>query len=108
VGRGVGGADGGPLGGRPRRVVLVPPGGGRLRRAALPEALERPAARCAGRGPTARGRRAGGADQITMQTTALTYLLKPEMIKELKLRDDQRKQLKELQTESRKALTELY
>jgi Spy/CpxP family protein refolding chaperone len=42
-----------------------------------------------------------------MQFTALTQLLKPEMVKELKLSDDQVKKLKDLQKEARKALGEL-
>jgi hypothetical protein len=46
-------------------------------------------------------------DQIMMQFTALTQLLKPEMIKDLKLSDDQVKKLKDLQTEARKALVEI-
>jgi hypothetical protein len=46
-------------------------------------------------------------DQIMMQFTALTQLLKPEMVKELKLSDEQVKKLKDLHTESRKALVEL-
>ena len=46
-------------------------------------------------------------DQIMMQFTALTHLLKPEMIKELKLSDDQVKKFQEMQTEARKALAEL-
>jgi len=46
-------------------------------------------------------------DQITMQFTALTHLLKPEMIKELKLSDDQVKKFKEMQPEARKALAEV-
>ena len=46
-------------------------------------------------------------DQIVMQFTALTQLLKPEMVKELKLSDEQVKKLKDLHTESRKALVEL-
>ena len=45
--------------------------------------------------------------QITMQFTALTQLTKPEMIKELKLSDDQVKKFKDLQTEARKALVEI-
>jgi hypothetical protein len=47
-------------------------------------------------------------DQITMQCTALTQLTKPEMIKELKLTDEQVKKFKEMQTEARKALVELF
>jgi hypothetical protein len=47
-------------------------------------------------------------DQITMQFAALHYLTKPEMVKELELKDDQVKKLKELQTEARKALVELF
>jgi hypothetical protein len=46
-------------------------------------------------------------DQITMQFTALTQLLKPEMVKELKVSDDQVKKFKDLQTEARKALVDL-
>jgi hypothetical protein len=46
-------------------------------------------------------------DQITMQFAALTQLLKPEMVKELKLSDDQVEKLKDMQTEARKALLEL-
>ena len=47
-------------------------------------------------------------DQITMQFTALTQLTKPEMVKELKLSDEQVKKLEEMQTEARKALQVLY
>jgi hypothetical protein len=47
-------------------------------------------------------------DQIMMQFTALTQLTKPEMIKELKLSDEQVKKFKDMQTEGRKALAELY
>ena len=46
-------------------------------------------------------------DQITMQFTALTQLTKPEMIKELKLSDDQVKKFKDMQVEARKALVEI-
>ena len=46
-------------------------------------------------------------DQITMQFTALTQLLKPEMVKDLKLSDDQVKKFKDMQTEARKALADL-
>jgi len=46
-------------------------------------------------------------DQITMQFTALTQLTKPEMVKELKLSEEQVTKLKDLQSESRKALAEL-
>jgi Spy/CpxP family protein refolding chaperone len=46
-------------------------------------------------------------DQITMQFTALTQLLKPEMVKELKLTDEQVKKFKDMQTEARKALLEI-
>ena len=46
-------------------------------------------------------------DQITMQFTALTQLTKPEMIKELKLSDDQVKKFKDMQVEARKALADL-
>jgi len=46
-------------------------------------------------------------DQIMMQFTALTQLTKPEMIKELKLSDDQVKKFKEMQPEARKALAEV-
>ena len=44
-------------------------------------------------------------DQIMMQFTALTQLMKPEMVKELKLTDDQVKKFKEMQTEARKELS---
>jgi Spy/CpxP family protein refolding chaperone len=47
-------------------------------------------------------------DQIFMQVTALTQLTKPEMIKELNLSDDQVKKFKEMQTEARQALRELF
>jgi hypothetical protein len=47
-------------------------------------------------------------DQITMQFTALTQLTKPEIAKELKLTDDQVKKFKEMQTDARKALAELF
>ena len=43
-------------------------------------------------------------DQIMMQFTALTQLLRPEMVKELKLSDEQVKNLNDMQTEARKAL----
>ena len=46
-------------------------------------------------------------DQIVMQFTALTHLTKPEMIKELKLSDEQVKKFKDMQTEARKALLEI-
>ena len=46
-------------------------------------------------------------DQITMQIAALTVLTKPEVIKELKLTDDQVKKFKEMQTEARKELSEI-
>jgi Spy/CpxP family protein refolding chaperone len=46
-------------------------------------------------------------DQIMMQFTALTQLTKPEMVKELKLTDDQVKKFKDMQAEHRKALGEL-
>jgi Spy/CpxP family protein refolding chaperone len=46
-------------------------------------------------------------DQIMMQFSALTQLTKPEMVKELKLTDDQVKKFKDLQTEARKALGDL-
>jgi hypothetical protein len=46
-------------------------------------------------------------DQITMQFTALTQLTKPEMIRELKLSDEQVKKFKDLQTEARKALLDI-
>jgi hypothetical protein len=46
-------------------------------------------------------------DQIGMRFTALTQLLKPEVVKELKLSDEQVKKLKDLQTQARKALVEL-
>jgi hypothetical protein len=45
--------------------------------------------------------------QITMQFAALTILLTPEMVKELKLSEEQVKKFKDLQSESRKALAEL-
>jgi hypothetical protein len=47
-------------------------------------------------------------DQITMQFTALTQLTKPEMVKALKLSDDQVKKFKEMQPGARKALRELF
>jgi len=47
-------------------------------------------------------------DQIFMQFTALTQLTKPEMIKELKLSDEQVKKFKDMQTEARKAMVELF
>jgi hypothetical protein len=47
-------------------------------------------------------------DQIFMQFTALTQLTKPEMIKELKLSDDQVKKFKEMQTVARKALRAVF
>src|SRR5262249_26210911 len=46
-------------------------------------------------------------DQIAVQTTALAHLLKPEMIKELKLSDDKVKKFRDLQGEARKALADL-
>ena len=46
-------------------------------------------------------------DQITLQFTALHQLTKPEMVKELKLSNEQVKKLMDLQTEARKALVEL-
>ena len=46
-------------------------------------------------------------DQITMQFTALTHLTTPELIKELKLTDDQVKKFKDMQAEARKALVEI-
>ena len=46
-------------------------------------------------------------DQIMMQFTALTQLTKPEMVKELKLSDEQAKKFKEMQTEARKELSEI-
>ena len=46
-------------------------------------------------------------DQITMQFTALTQLTKPEIVRELKLTDDQVKKFKEMQTGARKALAEV-
>ena len=46
-------------------------------------------------------------DQITMQFTGLTQLTKPEMVRELKLSDEQVKTFKDMQTEARKALSEL-
>jgi len=45
--------------------------------------------------------------QITMQFAALTYLTKPEMVKDLKLSDEQVEKFKVLQTEARKALADL-
>ena len=42
-----------------------------------------------------------------MQIAALTVLTKPEVIKELKLTDDQVKKFKEMQTEARKELSEI-
>jgi Spy/CpxP family protein refolding chaperone len=47
-------------------------------------------------------------DQITMQFTALTQLTKPEMARELKLSDEQVQKFKDLHTEARKALVELF
>jgi len=47
-------------------------------------------------------------NQITMQFTALMQLTKPEMVKELKLSEEQVKKLKDMQTEARKALVELF
>jgi polyphosphate kinase 2 (PPK2 family) len=46
-------------------------------------------------------------DQITMQFTALTQLTKPEMVKELKLKDEQVKKFEAMQADSRKALVEI-
>jgi hypothetical protein len=46
-------------------------------------------------------------NQIMMQFTALTQLTKPEMVKDLKLSDEQVKKLKDLQMEARKALVDL-
>jgi Spy/CpxP family protein refolding chaperone len=46
-------------------------------------------------------------DQIMMQFTALTQLTKPEMVKELKLTDDQVTKFKEMQTATRKAMVEV-
>jgi hypothetical protein len=46
-------------------------------------------------------------DQITMQFTALHQLTKPEMVKELKLSDEQVKKFKDMQIEARKALVEV-
>jgi nucleotide-binding universal stress UspA family protein len=46
-------------------------------------------------------------DQVVMQFTALTQLLKPEMVRELGLTDEQVKKFKELQAEARKALVDL-
>ena len=46
-------------------------------------------------------------DQIMMQFTALTQLLRPEMVKGLKLSDGQVKNLQDMQTEARKALVEI-
>ena len=45
--------------------------------------------------------------QIFMQFNALTQLTKPEMIKELKLSDEQVKKFKGMQTEARKALVDI-
>jgi hypothetical protein len=45
--------------------------------------------------------------QIMMQFTALTQLTKPEMVRELKLSDEQVKTFKDMQIEARKALSEL-
>jgi len=45
--------------------------------------------------------------QITMQFAALTYLTKPEMVKDLKLSDEQVEKFNALQTEARKALVDL-
>jgi Spy/CpxP family protein refolding chaperone len=45
--------------------------------------------------------------QIMMQFTALTQLLRPEMVKELNLSDEQVKKLKDLQAEARKELVDL-
>jgi hypothetical protein len=47
-------------------------------------------------------------DQIFMQFAALTQLTKPELVKELKLSDDQVKKFKEMQTEARKTLADLF
>jgi hypothetical protein len=47
-------------------------------------------------------------DQIFMQFSALTQLTRPEVVKELKLSDEQVKKLKDMQTEGRKALAELF
>src|SRR5262249_24322624 len=46
-------------------------------------------------------------DQIVMQFSALTQLTKPDMIKDLKLSDDQVKKFKDMQTEARKALVDI-
>jgi hypothetical protein len=46
-------------------------------------------------------------DQITIQCTAFTHLLKAEVVKDLKLSDDQVKKCKDLQTEARKGLVDL-
>jgi hypothetical protein len=46
-------------------------------------------------------------DQIMMQFTALTQLTKPEMVRELKLSDEQVTKFKDLQGEARKALADL-
>ena len=46
-------------------------------------------------------------DQIMMQFTALTQLLRPAMVKELKLSDEQVKNFQDMQTEARKALVEI-
>jgi hypothetical protein len=45
--------------------------------------------------------------QLTIQFSPLAHLLKPEMVKDLKLSDDQVKKLKNVQTDARKALVEL-
>ena len=47
-------------------------------------------------------------EQIFMQFSALTQLTRPEVVKELKLSDEQVKKLKDMQTEGRKALAELF
>jgi hypothetical protein len=46
-------------------------------------------------------------DQIRMQFTGLTQLLKPKVVKELNLSDEQVTKLKDLQTQARKALVKL-
>jgi hypothetical protein len=46
-------------------------------------------------------------EQLRMRFTALTQLLKPEVVKELTLSTEQVKKLKDLQTQARKALVEL-
>lgn len=50
------------------------------------------------------GKRLG---QLAMQFSPLTHLLKPEMVKDLKLSEEQVTKLKDVQTDTRKALFEL-